>query len=395
MKNLIFNRSKFAFQYNEWLSDEILSESIIISSCPRDLNSFKKVYINSQMNTQSLMHILEEIFTKYKIERIFSNSEDDFMLVDDLKEKFGISDNHTNRLSVFKDKILMKNLFSNSGIKVPKFKVLTSPGQLLKESSNFLYPIILKPSNGTGSKGVNKIVNYQSFKMVLTEKLDYPLLIEEFVDKQLYHADGIIINGSIEHLYISKYDSTSKGALSMLSDGYLGSILIDNINPLYEKVSKALIRISKEESQNVFPFHFEFFYEELYEEIVACEIACRIGGPRIFETIEQIKSVNLNEIWLKSFFGLELDKNPEENNKYGGWIIYSPTGNRLSDFSTTCPFSFVTSYVYRKNKGEFIQSVESSSDYIFGISFEAQNENNATERINLLKAWLKDSIVTI
>ncbi|MFV0576663.1 MAG: acetyl-CoA carboxylase biotin carboxylase subunit family protein [Vibrio sp.] len=399
MTVLIINRGAFSFDYNNWLPKEIKEQTIIFSSKTRLLFGFKDVIYVDSIGDGEFQAKLLDVISNHVLHKIFAHSEDDFELVDSLRDSLGLTDKHLPELYKFKNKLQMKSLLRDLDVPIAEYAEALNVVDIHNfVKSNGGYPVVVKPVDGSGSVGVNIINSDQEINTWVRNSPTFPVIVEAYVKKELYHADGIIINGKILFLSIGKYLSVDNGgALSMLNSGSLCSTIIsksesDYAAKIYRLTEQHLQKFANYTQDHILPFHFEFFYNQEDKDLVACEIAARIGGPRILETNSDLFGINLHHIWLAEYFGLPWDA---QENLYptssGGWVLYKPTGSRIISGPTMCDLAVVSSSILKFEFGQKIDQVNSSADYIFGASFKANTSEDAELVASSLLKWANES----
>ncbi|EOX4352610.1 TPA: acetyl-CoA carboxylase biotin carboxylase subunit family protein [Vibrio cholerae] len=399
MTVLILNRGAFSFDYNNWLPEYIKEQTIIFSSKTRPFSGFKDVVYVDSIGDGEFQAKLLEVISNHEVIRIFAHSEDDFELVDSLRCSLGLRDKHLPELYQFKNKLHMKSLLLDLGVPIADYveaKNVIDIHNFIKSKGG--YPIVVKPVDGSGSVGVSIIKSEQELSTWVRNSHTFPVIVEAFIKKELYHADGIIIDGKIQFLSIGKYlSSDTGGALSMLSEGSLCSTIInryeaDSAAKIYDLVEQHLQKFARYAQKYILPFHFEFFYSKEDKNLVACEIAARIGGPRILETNSDLFGVNLHRIWLSEYFDLPWDA-PE--NLYpassGGWMLYKPIGTRIISGPTKCDLVEVSSSTLKFDFGQRLNEISNSADYIFGVSFRANTSDHAELVASSLLEWTNET----
>lgn len=401
MTILILNRGAFSFDYNEWLPDNIKKETILVSSKPRSLIGFKKVVYVDSIGDSEFQTTLLNIVREYDVRQIFAHSEDDFKLVDSLRKSLNLIDKHLPDLYRFKNKLQMKSLLK--GLDVPMADHIKAENVIDIHGyveSNGGYPLVIKPIDGTGSVGVSILRTDEDLSKWCQAPLEFPVIVESFVDKKLFHADGIIVNGQIQFLSIGKYLSQdSGGAHSMLMDGALCSAILsrkesDAAEEIYLLAEHHLQKFANYARNHLLPFHFEFFYDNGDKDIVACEIAARIGGPRILETNTDLFGVNLHKIWLSEFFGIPWEIPTEVSpSSSGGWVLYNPVGKRLIRGPSECNLDAIASTSFKFESGQRLDQVSNSAEYALGVSFRAKTSEEALQIAGEILEWSAENFV--
>jgi len=114
-----------------------------------------------------------------------------------------ILDLPTNHLeSIFNglDKSLMKRSWENSGVIFPKSKIVNNVSDILSVVESVGLPIVIKPTDSSGSRGVSIIINKQDIEKAFNEALKYTetgdVIAEEYIEGTHHDVNGLFWNGT-------------------------------------------------------------------------------------------------------------------------------------------------------------------------------------------------------
>jgi len=98
-----------------------------------------------------------------------------------------------NSVSILQNKHLFRKFLEENGFNVPKSRGYFNYCDALKDKDYFTWPVIVKPVDSAGSKGVTRIDNVEDLeravKFALDNSLSKQIIIEEFIEKQGYSSD--------------------------------------------------------------------------------------------------------------------------------------------------------------------------------------------------------------
>ena len=126
-------------------------------------------------------------------------------------EKLGLPGSPYKSVEILCNKDRFRKFLSDNNFCTPKAKGYTDLGNAIDDLKNnyFKYPVIVKPVDSSGSKGVSKIDSIDEEN----DKLDYAMsfsrskkiIIEEFVEKFGYQiaGDGLSVNGKLVFRYFA------------------------------------------------------------------------------------------------------------------------------------------------------------------------------------------------
>lgn len=103
------------------------------------------------------------------------------------------------------NKYLMRNVFMEAGVPCPIYKMVTSVQEL--EWTNWNYPMIVKPSDRSGSLGVTKVHSESELEQAVDKALSVSFkkqaMVEEFIEGREISVEFISYNGAHYPLQIT------------------------------------------------------------------------------------------------------------------------------------------------------------------------------------------------
>lgn len=105
---------------------------------------------------------------------------------------------------ILQDKSRFRNFLKENNFNVPKAKGYNSVETALEESGNWDYPVIVKPVDSAGSKGVTKVERpedlSEAVKVALSESHNQHFIIESFITPKGFtsDSDSFTIDGKLE-----------------------------------------------------------------------------------------------------------------------------------------------------------------------------------------------------
>ena len=130
-------------------------------------------------------------------------------------EKLGLPTSPYKSVEVLSKKHLFRKYLSEHGFNVPKAKSYTRFEDAEKEIDSFRLPVMVKPVDSSGSKGINKLTDKSQLKDFVSDALSYSrdkiFLIEEFIEKQgpqisgdAFSVDGKLVFHCLGNEFYSK-----------------------------------------------------------------------------------------------------------------------------------------------------------------------------------------------
>ena len=121
-------------------------------------------------------------------------------------------------IKILQNKDMFRAFLADNDFNCPQAFCLTSVGQAMQLADCFPYPVISKPVDSAGSKGVSRVDNPVELKAAVEYALSFSLsgacIVEQFIEKSgaSSDADGFFVKGCLECLSFTEqlFDSSSE-----------------------------------------------------------------------------------------------------------------------------------------------------------------------------------------
>jgi len=264
--------------------------------------------------------------------------------------------------------------------------------------------VVFKPRKGYGSVNTTVIKNEDDLKSVISKNLmqilDSPLemLVESFVNGQMYHIDGIVHNGEPKLIWPSQYVNT---VVQFDTNKFIAGFTVSSTNPnlirLQEFVKDSLLAL---DGPPCYSFHAEAWITP-ENELVFCEVASRTGGGGIPYQILEAFGVSMSKTSVQyqcnQPFTLETIDMPWNERVFltdylVGWIfIYPYLGivKKLPD-QLKIP-EYILSYLPYVQEGHHYQSRKSCADAVCCVIVKGVTEEEITSNIHKANDWFNNN----
>lgn len=119
--------------------------------------------------------------------------------------------------SLLQDKGMFRNFLHDNGFNCPHAKRYENPDEPFNDTDFFNWPVIVKPVDSAGSKGVTRVDSPEQLPQAITTALDQArdgaFIIEDFLEFDGYHssADPFTVDGKLKFVTYSDqlFDSTA------------------------------------------------------------------------------------------------------------------------------------------------------------------------------------------
>lgn len=193
-------------------------------------------------------------------------------------EKMGLPGNSIKSTSKCTNKYIMRKAFEKNGDPSPKSILIDENTRL--ETLKLNYPIIVKPTDRSGSRGIYKLESSDGLMEAVIkarkEGFENKALIEEYVTGQEYSVEYISFQGF--HYFLALTLKYTTGSPHFIEIGHLEPAPIDNIT--LEKIKKIVVHALNTLEIKNGASHTEI---KITEEgvIKIIEIGARMGGDCI------------------------------------------------------------------------------------------------------------------
>lgn len=199
-------------------------------------------------------------------------------------EKMGLVGNSYESAVRANNKYLMRESFSKADIPCPKYMVATpetlNTPTVLDGLREFQYPIIIKPSDRSGSLGVSKICApaeyYPAINQAMKVSFKHEAMIEEFIDGREISVEFISYQGHHYPLQITDKVTTGAPHFVELEHHQPSSLSKDMYETIYSITEKALNALGITNGAS----HSEYKITPK-GRIAIMEIGARMGGDFI------------------------------------------------------------------------------------------------------------------
>lgn len=220
-----------------------------------------------------------EVCANVQIDGIVSIASDIAMpTVNFIADRLQLVGNSNEATEISTNKFKMRSALKKAGIRSPKFELFGEAD--FTGAEGFEFPLIVKPVDRSGSRGVTKVnsidqVN-QAIKKALSHSLNGQCIVEEFIQGKEYSVEVLSWKGQHQILAITEKGTT--GPPFFVEQQHHQPALITGIQKknIIRTVKSALTALSLEYGAS----HTEIFIGQ-NDEIRIGEVAGRMGGDFI------------------------------------------------------------------------------------------------------------------
>lgn len=275
------------------------------------------------------------------------------------------------------NKVLMKRIMMQNNIPTAKFIVVDN--EMQDFANDLCYPVIVKPSDSNGSKGVqianDKRETLEYVQQAMNLSRDQRAIVEEFVDGREIGIDCIVKNGEVEVVMsrerrkIGNNDSTIQQIYGSIWPAQIGK---ENL----EKLRKIVKQICKAFKLDNTPIIVQAIMQG--NEFSIIEFAPRIGGGENSRIIRLSTGFDIIEASICSYLGeiIRVDIQPNEY-IYSDNLIYTRAAiyAGISDYQKLIDDGTIDYLIELKTKGMEVGELLSSNNRVGAFVAKAPTVN--------------------
>lgn len=157
---------------------------------------------------------------------------------------------------ILQNKGLFRKFLADNGFNVPKAKGYTKIEDALKDVGYFSWPVIVKPTDSAGSKGVTRVDSVdcleKSIKYALSFSNSNEFIIEDFLEKKGHSSDtdSFSVDGKLEFVSFSaqRFDDDCENPYTPSAYSWPSTISADNQRELTKEIQRLLTLLNMKTS---------------------------------------------------------------------------------------------------------------------------------------------------
>lgn len=277
----------------------------------------------------------------------------------------------------FCEKQLFREFLSKNGFNVPQSVKVTVPYDYNSiDISHLQFPLIVKPTDSSGSKGITVIESEGELKDALKYAQEYSrnkvLIIEEFIRRDhpfVIEAEIFVINGEVVTWgIINSIRDTASNPLLPAAYSYP----LEVSESRKQLVRKEVSRLVKVTGNTSGAFNIEMIIDK-HDRLFFLDAGPRNGGNMLPEFISMIARKDIVEATIKTAMGdtagLDIALNGEEGGYWGLGVLHTSESGLYNgvEYSELAKEALVREEV-QKEMGEQVRPFERCNDLV-GLNF--------------------------
>lgn len=258
------------------------------------------------------------VVEKYGVNAIVTAATDKpLVMMARVAEKYGFPFFSVDTAQWSTDKYQMKQRFMKGGVPCARGRLIAKA----EEADDLYFPLIVKPRDNSGSRGVKLCRNKEELQEAMQEALQYShldtVLVEEYIEGQEYSIEGFHYDGKSEVIQFTEKTTTEFPYNVELEHKQPANLTEEQKNEIRELVSK----IAKCMHFEKCPSHTELKINE--RGVFIIETSPRLGGDYITSTLVPLSTgINMEDQLLHIALGKKVDTQKGRMEKAAGVCFF-------------------------------------------------------------------------
>lgn len=345
-------------------------------------HKFSDKYINASIiEKEEILKIAKE----NKIDGIMSFAVDPGVLTASyVAEKLGLPGCPYESVQILQNKVRFRQFLTDNGFNVPKARGYSSTNEALLDFTSFNFPVIVKPVDAAGSKGVTKVESIEQLKPALDEAMRFSLkakeiILEDYIESKGFASDtdSFSINSDLQFVSFNNQFFDAKAKNPYTPAAYSWPALMDQRHQ--KELASELKRLVRLLKLGTSIYNIEVRVGKDDKPYIM-EVSPRGGGNRLSEMLRHASGTDLISLAVRSAIGEPIEElqMPVYNGYWAEIILHAEKDGVFDSL-------FIDPYLKKNNiieidlwvtEGEKVNSFNSATDAIgtLVLRFDSEEE---------------------
>ena len=278
-------------------------------------------------------------------------------------EKMGLPGNPTSTTLQCTNKFAMREALKRGGVPVPRFLKVSKDDCCEKELSEMKFPLIVKPTDRSGSRAIQKVTNAEDLKTAIKNAVEVSFkkeaIVEEYIDGPEYSCESVTKDGVHQTIAITK--KYTSGAPYFIEIGHMqpSDIKKELYPSVVAQIHKALTALGIRNSAS----HAEFRLQP-DGTVQFMEIGARMGGGCIGSDLTMLSTgIDFLRATIQVAIGEEPDLTPAHPEQIAK-IKFFLTPEDIKNFENIKgSLNLVRATIFKPETVEFVPGVPTRIGY--------------------------------
>ena len=221
-------------------------------------------------------------------------------------EKLGFPTSPYESVMVLSNKDTFRKYLKEHNFNTPKAESYSDLEILKNDAIDFNFPVMVKPVDSSGSKGINKIYSADKLEWAYEDAMKYSrckrIVVEEFIQKKGYQVsgDGFSVDGKLVFRCFGNEFYSSNGIKEYVPLGECWPSFLDE--NMQNKIHNELQRLISSLGMKTGAYNIEVILDG-NDNVYILELGARNGGSLIPQITQYATGVDMVEYTIKAALG--------------------------------------------------------------------------------------------
>lgn len=308
--------------------------------------------------------------------------------------KLGLPSNPYESVEILARKDLFRDFLKKHNFLVPK----SNSFYRLEDAKNWIdeltFPIIVKPVDSSGSKGVTKVVKKEdiqnAFEYALIFSREKKIVLEEFFVRDGYQiaGDGFVVNGELVfRCWANEHFDKLCNPLVPIGESFPSIMNNYTLEQAHSETQRLLNLLGIKMGALNFDFHYN-----KNGDFSFLELGPRNGGNLIPEVIKYATGVDLIKYTVDSALGFDCSELEMKNTKgyYSCYMVHSLQNGVVKEiwYSNEIKNNIIEENIFVK-QGDKVNKFDGSNHTLGTMIMKFESQNEMLEKMDNMEKYLK------
>lgn len=302
-------------------------------------------------------------------------------------EKLGFPTNPYDSVMVLSNKDTFREYLKKHNFCVPYTESYTDIETMKKNAEKFKFPVMVKPVDCSGSKGINKVYSKDEYDFAFSDVMKYSrckrLVVEEFIEKKGYQVsgDGFSVDGKLVFRCFGNEFYSGNGVKEYVPLGECWPSVLDK--DVQDKIHAEIQRLITELGMKTGAYNIEVILDK-DDNVYILELGARNGGSLIPQITKYATGVDMVEYTIKAALSEDCSdlKMKEPTGFWSNYMVHSKKTGKLVRVNVAKELedNFVE-YQTDYKKGDMVYAFENSGHALGTMVFKYKTKEEMFDKI--------------
>lgn len=313
-------------------------------------------------------------------------------------EKMGFPTSPYESVEILSNKDRFRAFLTENGFTVPKAKgyAYDELDQAIADAASFKFPIMVKPVDSSGSKGVKKIDSADEIKETVEAAMVYSrakrFILEEYVEKFGYQiaGDGFSVDGKLVFRCFANehFDASGINPYVPIGESWPYNMPQHVHQKLHDEIQRALTLLN----MGTQAYNFDARIDA-DENVYLMEIGPRNGGNLIAQVTDYATGVDMVTYTIKAAMGEDCSDlhMVEPKGFWASYMVHSQTPGILKEVWLDEAFkqNNIVEFEMTAQVGEEIEAFTGSNGTLGTMILKFESMEEMLEKMDHMENWVK------